>query len=35
MVDSTCDRHDLMVDTKETQDIDYNGPMKKSLVENE
>jgi hypothetical protein len=46
MVDSTCDTHHLMVDTKEAQEIDddslnsremesYNGPMKKSLVEEE
>jgi hypothetical protein len=42
----TYDTHDLMVDTKETQDMDddsltnhemesYSGPMKKSLVEDE
>jgi hypothetical protein len=45
MVDFTCDTHDLMVDTKETQEIDdsltshdmesYNGHMKESLDEDE
>jgi hypothetical protein len=35
MVYSTFDTHDLMVDTKETQDIDYNGPVKKIVFKNE
>jgi hypothetical protein len=46
MVDSTCDTHDLMVDTKETQEIDvdsltshdmesYSGSMKERIVEEE
>jgi len=46
MVVSTCDIHDLIVDTKEAHEIDdgsltnlemesYNAPMKKSFVENE